>query len=101
MKKISARVVGAASLGIAILATPAVAADRDLLAASAAPRSVADASASADVVVANGPNCLLPGRIRSFGGITMLTPRHPVTLDAAACAARGGEPIDGTSVAAE
>ncbi len=95
-------VVAAASLGIGIMAAPAAAADRDLLAASTAPSSVASAPASADVVVANAaPNCLLPGRIRNFGGVTMLTPRRPVTLDAAACVARGGAPIESTSVAAD
>jgi uncharacterized protein len=72
-------------LGLPIL--PAAAVDRAPPAAALQPAAVAEAAAVA------APNCLLPGRIRSVGGIAMLAPRRPVTLAPTDCAARGGEPI--------
>lgn len=46
----------------------------------------------AEAAAGAGPNCLLPGRIRSVGGLGILAPRRPVTLAPTDCAARGGEP---------
>ncbi len=57
-----------------------------IVSAAAADQPAASADAAA-------PNCLLPGQIRRFGSSTMVTPRRAVTLPAAECVARGGEPI--------
>jgi uncharacterized protein len=77
-------------LGLAIL--PVAAADRAPPTAPTASVALQPAAA-ADVTEAATPNCLLPGQIRSVGGIALVTPRRPVTLASADCAARGGEPI--------
>jgi hypothetical protein len=77
-------------LCIGLIAAPAAAADRDL---------PTTAAASADGNETTTPNCLLPGQIRKFGGITTVTPRRAVHLDAAECADRGGEPIESTAAA--
>jgi len=51
-------------------------------------------AASAD---ATARNCLLPAQIHRVGSVTMVMPRRAVTLPAAECVARGGEPIAGAS----
>jgi len=64
--------------------------------------SLASASAQAALQPANSaaaPNCLLPGQIRTLGGIAQVTPRRAVTLAPADCAVRGGEPIVDTATA--
>ncbi len=94
--KMSARVVVASGLFVGLMVAPAAAGDRDLP-TIAAQASLAGAAASADETSA--PNCLLPGQLRKFGGITTVTPRRAVTLDTAECTARGGEPIESTAAA--
>ena len=84
-------------LGMAIM--PAAAAEHDLRAAPTTPVALQPATASSDVAEAAAPNCLLPGQIRSFGGLIMVTPRRPVTIAATDCAIRGGEPIATTAAA--
>src|SRR5262245_7749823 len=80
-----------AALFLGVASASAAAADR----APAAAPSVAAAPqpATADAADSAAPNCLLPGQIRSLGGIAMVTARRPVTLPPADCAARGGELI--------
>jgi hypothetical protein len=90
----SARLVAVSGLCIGLLAAPAAAADRNP--PTVAQASLATASADAQTAMAN---CLLPGQIHKLNGITMLMPRRAVTLDAEACAARGGEPIERTAAA--
>jgi hypothetical protein len=98
--KVSARLVAASGLCIGLIATPVVAADRELPTTIAVAQSgVATAAASADGNETTTPNCLLPGQLRKFGGITTVTPRRAVHLDAAECAERGGEPIESTAAA--
>jgi hypothetical protein len=82
----------------ALVAMPAAADDPHPQSNRAPQLDVATATASADATRVAG-NCLLPGQIRGFGSITMLTPKRAVTLDAGECAARGGEPIAGSAVA--
>lgn len=94
--KISATLAAAASLCIALAAASSVVADDDVYPAlapqdSGAPAAAADSGAT--------PNCLLPGRLRDFHGIVMLAPRQAVTLDAHACAARGGTPLERAAAA--
>jgi hypothetical protein len=95
---IFARLVAVSSFCIALVATPAGAADRERPTITAQASLASAAAASADSAA---PNCLLPGQIHKFGGITTVTPRRAVTLDAADCAARGGEPIESTTAAVE
>jgi len=83
-------------LGVTIV--PAAAAEHDLRAAPTTQVAL-PAAASSDVAEAVAPNCLLPGQIRSFGDLTVVTPRRAVTLAATDCAARGGEPIARTAAA--
>jgi hypothetical protein len=92
----SARLVATSGLCIGLMAVPAMAADRERPTITAQ-AGLASTTASADAA----PNCLLPGQIRSFGSMTTLTPRRPVTLDAADCTARGGELIRSTAAAVE
>jgi hypothetical protein len=87
----SARLFALSGFCIA-LATPVGAADRELPTVTAQASLASAVTASADSAAA--PNCLLPGQIRSFGSVTTVTPRRAVTLDAADCAARGGELIE-------
>ena len=95
--KIPATPIALVAFGLGMMIVPAAAADRDASAAPTTQVALQPAAASADVVGATAPNCLLPGQIRSFGGLIMLTPRRPVTLAATDCAARGGEPITGSA----
>ena len=96
--KIAATPIALAGFCLGMLAMPAAAADRDTR-ASTTQVALQPAAASADVGEVANPNCLLPGQIRSFGKLTMVTPRRAVTLAAADCAARGGEPIASTAAA--
>jgi hypothetical protein len=75
-----------ASTWLVLALAPAAADDREPTASAAA--------ATAEVAA---PNCLLPGQIRSLGGIALVTPRRPVLLAPAECAERGGEPIADTA----
>jgi hypothetical protein len=70
----------------------APAADREIRSAPTSQIAL-QPTASTDVNQATAPNCLLPGQIRNFGGLTILTPRRTVTLPAADCTVRGGELI--------
>src|SRR5215510_10082168 len=97
--KIPATPIALAAFCVGMTIMSAGAADRDMHAASVAQVPLQPAAASADVAEAAAPNCLLPGQIRSFGSLLMVTPRRPVTLPAADCAARGGEPIACTASA--
>jgi len=97
--KTAATPIALAAFCLGMMIVPAAAADRDMRAAPTDQVALQPAAASADAAEALAPNCLLPGQIRSFGGLTMVTPRRPVTLAAADCAARGGEPITSTSAA--
>ncbi len=92
MKIASTLFAAAAMSGCLLASAGAPSADRKQPAV-AAEAAVAAIPAVANVEVAAAPNCLLPGQIRSFGSLTLLTPRRAVTLAAADCAARGGEPI--------
>jgi len=96
--KIPASPIALAAFCLGMLIVPAAAADRDIHAAST-PQVALQRAAPADVAQTVAPNCLLPGQIRNFGSLTMVTPRRPVTLAAADCAARGGEPIASTAAA--
>ena len=97
--KIPATPIALVAFSLGMMIVPAAAADRNASAAPTTQVALQPAPGSADAVDVGAPNCLLPGQIRSFGGLTMLTPRRPVTLAAAACAARGGEPITGRAAA--
>jgi hypothetical protein len=97
--KIPATPIALAAFGLGMMIVTAAAADRDGPAARTTQVALQPAAASADVVEVVAPKCLLPGQIRSFGGLTMLTPRRQVTLAAADCVARGGEPITATAAA--
>jgi len=80
-------------LGMTIV--PAAGADRD-----AQPASIPQVALHpTDTTQTGGGNCLLPGQIHKFGGIKTVTPRRAVTLPAAECTARGGEPIASTAAA--
>ncbi len=96
--KIPATPIAFAAFCLGMMIVPAAAADRDMRTAST-DQVVLQPAAAADVAEAVAPNCLLPGQIRNFGSLTMVTPRRPVTLAATDCAARGGEPIAGTAAA--
>jgi hypothetical protein len=95
--KIPATPIALAAFSLGMMIVPAAAADRDGPTARTTQVALQPAAAPADMVEVVAPNCLLPGQIRSFGGLTMVTPRRPVTLAAADCAARGGEPIASTA----
>jgi len=97
--KIPATPIALAAFCLGMMVVPAAAADRDMRTASTDQVALQPAAAAADVAEVVAPNCLLPGQIRNFGGLTMVTPRRPVTLAAADCAARGGEPIASTAAA--
>jgi hypothetical protein len=84
----SASLVAAAGF-IGLIATSVAAADSDVRTESRPTTEIVAANLAGNTA----PNCLLPGQIRKFGDLTMVTPRQPVQLDAAACAARGGELI--------
>jgi hypothetical protein len=94
--KISTTLVAAASLCIGFSAASVGVAD-DGLHPALAPQGGAAPAAAADTGAP--PNCLLPGRLRDFHGIVMLAPRQAVTLDAHACAARGGTPLERAAAA--
>jgi hypothetical protein len=96
--KIPATPIALAAFGLGMMIVPAAAADRDEPAAPTTQVAL-QPTASPDVAQMMAPKCLLPGQIRSFGGPTMVTPRRLVTLAAADCAARGGEPITATAAA--
>jgi hypothetical protein len=98
--KIPATPIALAAFCLGMMIIPAAAADHEVR-RNAPTEQVAlqPAAAPADVVEAAAPNCLVPGQIRSFGGLMMLTPRRAVTLAAADCIARGGEPIISTAAA--
>lgn len=81
-----------AAFSISMAITPAAVADDDSRTAPTA-EVESQSATSADATRAGAPNCLLPGQIRSFGGIAMATPRRTATLPKPDCAARGGEPI--------
>jgi hypothetical protein len=90
--------IAVAAFFLGMIIVPAWGADRDSRAAPAP--QVALQPAAADVAeVTTAANCLLPGQIRRFGNITMVTARRAVTLPAADCAARGGEQIASTAAA--
>jgi hypothetical protein len=95
---VSARLFALSAFCIALVATPAGAADRERPTITAQASLASAAAASADGA---SPNCLLPGQIHKFGSITTVTPRRAVTLDAGDCAARGGEVIGSTTAAVE
>jgi len=97
--KMPATPIAFAAFCLGMMMVPAAAADRNIRAASTDQVALQPAAAAADVAEVVAPNCLLPGQIRNFGGLTMVTPRRPVTLAAADCAARGGEPIASTAAA--
>lgn len=88
-----------AAFCLGMMVVSAAAADRDIRPASTDQVALQPAAASADVAEVLAPNCLLPGQIRNFGGVAMVTPRRPVTLAPADCTARGGEPIASTAAA--
>jgi hypothetical protein len=96
--RIPATPIALAAFFLGMIIVPAAGADRDSR-ASVPQVALKSAAASADVADAAGPNCLLPGQIREFGNVTMVTPRRGVSLSAADCAARGGEPIASTAAA--
>ena len=91
--KIPATPIALATFCLGMMIVPAAAADHDMRAAPTTQIALQQAADSADASEVVAPNCLLPGQIRSFGGLTMVTPRRAVTLAATDCAARGGEPI--------
>ena len=96
--KIPATPIAFCAFCLGMMMVPAAAADREMHAISLSEIPLQPAI-SADVAEMATPNCLLPGQIRSFGGLTMVTPRRAVTLATADCAARGGEPIASTAAA--
>jgi hypothetical protein len=85
-----------AAIWLVLALAPAAADDREPTAPSTASAALQPAAAVAAAEVA-APNCLLPGQIRSLGGIALVTPRRPVLLAPAECAERGGEPIADTA----
>jgi len=97
--KLPATPIALAAFVLGMTIVPAAAADRDAHAAPAPQIAQQPAPASAEVVDAAAPNCLLPGQIRRFGSFVMVTPRRAVTLAGADCVARGGEPIASTAAA--
>ena len=97
--KIPATPIAFAAFCLGMIFVPAAAADREMHAISPPQIALQPAAASADVAEIATPNCLLPGQIRSFGGLTMVTARRAVALPATDCIARGGEPIAATAAA--
>ncbi len=97
--RIPATPIALAAFFLGMIIVPAAGADRETRATSAPQVALQPAAASADVTELVAPNCLLPGQIRNFGGLTMVTPRRAVALPAADCAARGGETIASTAAA--
>lgn len=97
--KIPATPIALAAFCLGMMIVPAAAADRDMRTTTTDQVALQPAAAAADVAEVAAPNCLLPGQIRNFGSLTMVTPRRPVTLAAADCATRGGEPIASTAAA--
>ena len=95
--KVSAILFAATGFCIGMFVVPSGAADRDTRATTT---EVALASADAGSSDKTA-NCRVPGQIRNFGGITMVTPRRLVTLDSADCLARGGEVISATAASAD
>jgi|SRR5215470_1363173 len=94
--KIKATPIALAAFCMGMMVVAAAAAERDprpTLAPQVALQPVA--AASADAADESTANCLLPGEIRSFGGLAMLTPKRAVTLPASECTNLGGEPIAG------
>jgi hypothetical protein len=96
--RIAATPIALAAFCLGITIVPAAAAEHDLRAAPTTHVAL-PAAASSDVAETAAPNCLLPGEIRSFGDLTVVTPRRTVTLAANDCAARGGDPIASTAAA--
>src|SRR5262245_8266495 len=94
--RITATPIALAAFCLGMVTLPAAAADRNAQAVPS-PQIALQPAASADSEEAAAPNCLLPGQIRNFGSLTLLTPRRPVTLAASDCVARGGEPITSTA----
>jgi hypothetical protein len=95
--KIAATPIALAAFCLGMMIVPAAGADREMRTVPTTQVALQPAAASADVAEAVAPNCLLPGQIRSFGGLIMVTPRRAVTLAATDCAARGGAPIASTA----
>jgi hypothetical protein len=95
--KIRATPIAFAAFCAGMTIVTAAAAERDMHPASAPQVALQPAAASADVPEGPSANCLVPGDIRNFGGLTILTPRRAVTVPAAECISRGGEPITGTA----
>jgi hypothetical protein len=95
--KIRATPIAFAAFCLGMTIVTAAAAERDTHPESAPQVALQPVAASADVAEGSSANCLVPGDIRSFGGLTILTPRRAVTLPAAECISRGGEPIAGTA----
>ena len=95
--KIWATLIALAALCAGIVCGSALGAERDPRVAAAPQVALQPVAASADTASDTTANCLLPGEIRSFGGLTMLTPRRPVTLPESECVNLGGEPIAGTA----
>jgi hypothetical protein len=86
--RIPATPIALTAFFLGMIVVPAAGADRDSRAS--VPQVALQPAASAD---AAGANCLVPGQIHDFGSVRTVTPRRAVTLPAADCAARGGEPI--------
>ena len=94
--RITATPIALAAFCLGMITLPAAAADRNAHAVATSQIALQPAAASADNEEAAAPNCLLPGQIRRFGSITMVTPGRPVTLAPADCVVRGGEVITST-----
>jgi hypothetical protein len=95
--RIAATPIAFAAFCLGMTIVPAAAAEHDLRTTNQV--ALQPAAASSDGAEAVAPNCLLPGQIRSFGGLVLVTPRRAVTLAATDCAARGGELIASTAAA--
>lgn len=89
--KVPASPIALIAFSLVVTAAPALAADRDPPARSTPQIALQSAP---DRTQGGTANCLLPGEIRSFGSITIVTARRAVTLATADCIARGGQPID-------
>lgn len=95
--KVSAILFAATGFGIGMFVVPSGAAERDQrVATTEVALASTDAGGSDETA-----NCRVPGEIRSFGSVTMVTPRRLVTLDSADCLARGGEVISATAASAD
>jgi hypothetical protein len=90
--------IALAALLLNLTIVPAAAADRDMRASPDSQIALQPATPT-DVAEAMAPNCLLPGQIRNFSGLTLVTPQRAVTLPAVDCAARGGQAIASTAAA--